>query len=98
MKKGFALISAGWLAPAELLILILAALLCQPMKISHQLKLCDINRAGYAPINLPSDGLASAYVRPLASSPSLNAWDKDMQLVRNEGSYAGRVNNHLHTL
>jgi hypothetical protein len=69
------------------------------MKISLQLKKGDLNKAGFAPIQLT---VSWAGLRVREATGELTRpewWDKDAQQVRNvKGSYSGNINDRLHTL
>lgn len=69
------------------------------MKISRQLKMGDLNKAGYAPIQLTVSWAGQRVREATGELTKPEWWDKDTQLVRNvKGSYAGNVNDRLHEL
>jgi hypothetical protein len=69
------------------------------MKISRQLKLGDLNKAGYAPIQLTVSWAGLRVREATGELTKPEWWDKDTQLVRNvKGSYAANINDRLHEL
>lgn len=69
------------------------------MKISRQLKMGDLNKAGYAPIQLTVSWAGQCVREATGELTKPEWWDKDTQLVRNvKGRYAGHVNDRLHEL
>lgn len=69
------------------------------MKISRQLKMGDLNKAGYAPIQLTVSWAGQRVREATGELTRPEWWDKDTQLVRNvKGSYSGNINDRLHAL
>lgn len=69
------------------------------MKISFQLKMGDLNKAGYAPIQLTVSWAGKRVREATGELTKPEWWDKDAQEVLNKrGSYSANVNDRLHEL
>lgn len=69
------------------------------MKISFQLKMGDLNKAGYAPIQLTVSWSGQRVREATGELTKPEWWDKDGQEVLNKkGSYSANVNDRLHAL
>ena len=67
------------------------------MKISFQLKMGDLNKASYAPIQLTVSWAGQRVREATGELTKPEWWDKDTQLVRNvKGSYSANVNDRLY--